>query len=162
MCDNVKPRKSFNHIALLCKWEFVFLCLCRQNEGDHQHAGVAATSTYTSIASPKVWHELKAVTSLLKDMVFKPANLGGAGWPPHISKALQMLGKNFNPVIMYAENSIETSARPTEMQARAWIMKRMLIDHINLLFVTSCWASWMCSIGRIELLKLQLRECTKE
>ena len=85
--------------------------------------------------SPKAWRELKAIAALFEDRVFKPTNLGGTRWLPHISRALSTILKNYGPLLAHMENSVETRSGSAEMQGRARQVQRMLSDYRNLLFI---------------------------
>ena len=63
----------------------------------------------------KAWRELKAVGEALQLKVWKPTNLGGTRWLPHISKALQTLMKNYGPRFVHLQHTAEGNAASQEM-----------------------------------------------
>lgn len=58
--------------------------------------------------SPKAWRELKALGEVLQKKVWKPTNLGGTRWLPHVERALTTLLKDYPVVFAHMENTIET------------------------------------------------------
>lgn len=58
--------------------------------------------------SPKAWRELKALGEALEQKIWKPTNLGGTRWLPHLERALNILMKDYAVVLAHMENTIET------------------------------------------------------
>ncbi|KAJ8405256.1 hypothetical protein AAFF_G00322470 [Aldrovandia affinis] len=57
---------------------------------------------------PKAWRELKALSGVLQQKIWKLTNLGGTRWLPHVERALQTLMKDYAVVLAHMENTIET------------------------------------------------------
>lgn len=85
--------------------------------------------------SPKAWRELKEVGEALQLKVWKPTNLGGTRWLPHISKALQTLIKNYAPLLVHLQHTAEGNTSSHEMMGRARQTARVLKDHRQMLFI---------------------------
>ncbi|KAJ8332554.1 hypothetical protein SKAU_G00423430 [Synaphobranchus kaupii] len=61
--------------------------------------------------SPKAWRELRELVEILNIKIWKPANLGGTRWLPHIEKALNTLMRDYTPVLTHMENTLETRVK---------------------------------------------------
>ncbi|KAJ8332532.1 hypothetical protein SKAU_G00423210 [Synaphobranchus kaupii] len=69
--------------------------------------------------SPKAWRELRELVEILNIKIWKPANLGGTRWLPHIEKALNTLMRDYTPVLTHMENTLETRSASADMLGRA-------------------------------------------
>lgn len=58
--------------------------------------------------SPKAWRELKELADVLHQKIWKPTNLGGTRWFPHLQRALRTLLKKYPVLLAQMENTVET------------------------------------------------------
>ena len=67
--------------------------------------------------------------------VWKPTNLGGTRWLPHLQRALVTLLKNYKPLLQHMEHTIQAKASSADMLGRARNLVDTLTDFRLLLFV---------------------------
>lgn len=67
--------------------------------------------------------------------VWKPTNLGGTRWLPHIEKALTTVLKNFRALMAHLQHTSEGGSASADMTGRAKQASRLLGDHKQLLFI---------------------------
>ena len=79
--------------------------------------------------------ELKEVAaSLGQAKLWKPTNLEGTRWLPHIDRALEVLEKNFSAIHLQLENILAGgSSASVTMEGRGYSYTRLLSDHKMLL-----------------------------
>ena len=84
--------------------------------------------------SPKAWRELKSVGEALQTKVWKPTNLGGTRWLPHIKAALETMMRNFGPLTVHLQETASAQTASADMVGRAKNASKLLCDHKNLLY----------------------------
>ncbi|KAJ8332693.1 hypothetical protein SKAU_G00424820 [Synaphobranchus kaupii] len=93
--------------------------------------------------SPKAWRELRDLAEILNIKIWKPANLGGTRWLPHIEKALNTLMRDYTPVLTHMENTLETRSASADMLGIARQCTQLLFVGLvqDILQVLSCMAT---------------------
>ena len=84
--------------------------------------------------SPKAIRELKTIAESLDEKCFKPTNLQGTRWIPHISTALKCLLKNYVVILSHFEHVSQSKATP-EVVGRAKYLANKLRDYKLLQFM---------------------------
>lgn len=80
--------------------------------------------------------ELKEIAEALgQAKLWKPTNLEGTRWLPHIEKALNTLVNNFQPVVAQMEHTVTDGGSSATMEGRAVQVTRILKDHRQLLYL---------------------------
>lgn len=89
----------------------------------------------TQKSSPKSWRELRAVADLLDKKAYKPGNVLGSRWLPHVRHALLNVLRNYESIVAQYENMLEQRSGSAEMQGRARRALQQLKDEKALLFM---------------------------
>lgn len=80
--------------------------------------------------------ELKAIAEALgQAKLWKPTNLKGTRWLPHIEKALNTLVNNFQPVVAHMEHTVTDGGSSATMEGRAVQVTHILKDHRQMLYL---------------------------
>ena len=67
----------------------------------------------------QAWRKLKQVAEMMEIKVWKPTNLAGTRWLPHIEKALTAVLKNFQPLMTHLQHASEAASASADMTGRA-------------------------------------------
>ena len=81
--------------------------------------------------SPKALCELRAVAEALEMKVLKPVNILGTRWVSHMPRALEVLLRDFQPIFLHFQHTIEARSASADMQGWARAVTGKLHNYIN-------------------------------
>ena len=83
----------------------------------------------------KALRELREVADALEVSVLKPVNVMGTRWVSHLSRALTVLLKNMQHIVLHLQHTVEARSSSSEIQGRVKLVSRQLQSLKTVMFM---------------------------